>query len=203
MGAGFDLLPDADEAEPSTPLPQSVIGDHLRVAIADAPIRPNKPGTILFTVDDPAETMMGWARGTMGGRELGGKPLWVRFFTADQTRGLAAVLHSFTTPAEMELVVFGNPGMLCRTVLGFVSRWAFFTIGLRRLVLRIPVADQRLQDYARRAGFHHEGTARSFFEDGGDASLWAMTARDCPWLGGAMPPAPVQALAPPSNVQVH
>jgi hypothetical protein len=109
----------------------------------------------------------------------------------------------------MELVLFGHRGMLSRSMLRFLSSWAFNHVaatGLRRVVMRLPVSATVAHSLAQRAGFQFEGTAREFFANGGDASVWAMTPSTCPWLGrqplGASR-APLSPLPPSSNDRVH
>ena len=138
-----------------------------------------------FTTSDPHLWMASTVYNVTQ-RGLSGCPVWVRLF--DGERGALAVLHAFNFPAEMELLVLADPGVLDRSALRFLASWAFDKVGgegLRRVVIRVPAGAEQFQDYARRAGFKHEGTARDFFGDGADASVWAMTRADvraCRWF---------------------
>jgi hypothetical protein len=105
-----------------------------------------------------------------------------QFFVPDYSRRLLAVVHQFGPTGEAELVIVNQRLAIPRAVLRNVAWWTFVEMGLRRLLARIRSDDKRTQDFARRAGFVFEGTARRFFADDVDASMWAMTAAECPWL---------------------
>lgn len=205
MGGSFEILPDADQAVDCSPQAATRNSIHA-VPEPQIPVDELDPRKVLFTAHDPREFVEPFILTALNGRVVGGTPLWIRFFRADRSKGLLAYLHCFASPAEMELSIVADQGMLTRSVLRVLAHWAFVNagaVGLLRVVLRIPVRDHGLQDLARRAGFRHEGTARDFFGGGADASVWAMTADDCRWLSPRANPAIPAASSLPSNVQVH
>lgn len=189
MEGPFALLPDAEPVN----LSDQVSSDF------DGIIHPQR---ILVEYSDPLERVAEWiAQGC--GRSLGSGPGWVRLYRKDESRGLLAVLHGVTPEREADLIVVGHRGMLARSTLRFLAGWAFGTARLRRVGVRIPVNRPDLQDFARRCGFRHEGTARAFFLDGTDASLWAMHHADCPWLPRSAPAIPAVDVSPPSSQRMH
>ncbi len=115
------------------------------------------------------------------GRFIDVPALHYRLFTEDRRAVGVVVLHNIGPTAEAELVAWATPGIWQRSTLRFLATWIFHTCGIRRLVVRIPASDDRLKDFARRAGFRHEGTLRGYFPTA-DASLWAMLPHECPWL---------------------
>lgn len=210
MDQAASLIASVDSDVPAPLTAQDVTRSALDLAVAQAPApKLEHPRNLLFTASDPEETVRAWALDAMGGRALAGNPVWCRLFTVDQTRGLVAVLHAFNSPAEMELVIFGHRGLLSRTMLRFLSSWAFnhvSAVGLRRIVMRLPVSATDAHNLAQRAGFHFEGTALGFFADGGDASVWAMTPGTCPWLlrpGAPASTVQLSPLLPSSSDRVH
>lgn len=118
---------------------------------------------------------------------------------APDGRHVTLALHRFTSTGDADLVALGGLGLMRREVrLAFLS-WAFAVIGVRRVTLRIPAGSRRLQDFARRLAFAHEGTSREFYADGIDASIWGLTLADALASVGRGPePAPA-----PSNRKLN
>jgi len=86
--------------------------------------------------------------------------------------------------------------------------WAFLGLGLLRIVVRTHAHDTVAADYARRVGFDFEGTARDFFSQGYDASVWGMSIWRCKWLPRSkIPPSrlsiPAADVSPPSSLARH
>ncbi|KMO39314.1 hypothetical protein VQ02_10260 [Methylobacterium variabile] len=183
--------------------PQAATAHEIVAArIAQNPDDGSPPGVLRFTLDDPLPRVAEWVRqGT--GRWLGPQATWVRFYRVDREAGLLVVLHTPTQAGEVELVVASDPGMVCRSILRAVSRWVFGDVCAARLVVRIPAGTSWLADYARRAGFAHEGTARDYFDIGADAEVWAMTRHSCRWLPRPPLAIPTADTSPPSSTARH
>ena len=159
-------------------------------------------GHRFLEVDDPLDLVAQWTR-ERAGRDLGMAPTCIRFRRADLQRGILFAIHNPHPGGEAELIVVAQPGVLSRGVIRDACRWAFYHLGLWRVVVRIPADRPDLADLARRARFRFEGTARLFFGGVLDAQVWAMTGPGCSWL----PPLPSvrpPADAPnPSSLRVH
>lgn len=114
-------------------------------------------------------------------------------------RHVTLVLHRFSSTCDADLIALGSPGLLRRQVrLAFLS-WAFSAVGVARVTARVRSGAWRHQEFLRRLGFVHEGTCRSFFDDGSDASVWGLTRADALASVGRGPaPAP-----PPSNRKLN
>lgn len=193
-----DVWPQA----PTAPAPQT---RHERMARAMRPFM-QPTGLAVADLDDRPEQVGSWVNGA--GRALGYEPTWVRFVRPDLDRGALFVLHSPHPDNEAELIVIAEKGVLNRPLIADVCRWAFFGLGLCRVVVRIPADRPDLSDLARRARFKHEGTARRFFRGTVDAQVWAMTGPDCPWLAPRFAPRPSAAdpaadMPAPSSMKVH
>lgn len=137
------------------------------------------------------------------GRLIGERPLWLRYVHVGRDRAILLVVSAPHPCGEADLVVVGHPGVLCRSIIRDVCRWAFWGVGLWRLVARIPADRPDLQDYARRGGFKFEGTARGFFGGVADAQVWAMTGLECPWLPRLPAAIPMAGVSPQSSAKVH
>ena len=160
-------------------------------------------GRAVVEFDDPPEKIATWAN-AMAGRTIGFEPTWIRCIRPDLGRGSLFILHSPHPDNEAELIVIAEKGVLTRTLIVDACRWAFFGLGLCRVVVRIPADRPDLADLARRARFKHEGTARRFYRGTVDAQVWAMTGPDCPWLTPRSSLAASAAdLSPPSSLKVH
>ncbi|TXN73427.1 hypothetical protein [Methylobacterium sp. WL6] len=159
----------------------------------------NRP--VRLELGDTEDVIANWVKiGT--GRPLGGQPMWLRFIHVARNRGLVLVVNAPHPCGEADLIVVGEPGVLNRSIIRDVCRWAFWGVGLWRLVARIPADRPDLQDLARRGGFRFEGTARRFFGGIADAQVWAMTGEECPWLPHQPPVIPPDTF-PRSSEQVH
>lgn len=181
------------------PRPQSL---HEKMALL---LRPHAQptGRAVVEFDDPPEKIATWAN-AMAGRAVGYEPTWIRVIRPDLGRGALFILHSPHPDNEAELIVIAEKGVLTRTLIVDACRWAFFGLGLCRVVVRIPADRPDLADFARRARFKHEGTARRFYRGTLDAQIWAMTGPDCPWLKPRSVAAlPVLDMPPPSSLKVH
>lgn len=112
-----------------------------------------------------------------------GEPLrWLCFYDGGHKRHVIVALHRFSGAGDAELSMFGDRGLVSRLLLRNVASWAFDAFALHRVTARILSVDHVSQDYARRAGFRFEGTARSYFAPGVDASVWSLRREDCRWL---------------------
>ena len=188
-----------DPAEVWPPEPQS---RHEQMAQR---LRPHAQptGRAVVEFDDRPEQVGAWVNAFVG-RPIGFEPTWIRVVRQDLARGALFILHGPHPENEAELTVIAEKGVLTRPLIVDVCRWAFFGLGLGRVVVRIPADRPDLSDLARRAGFRHEGTARRFFRGTLDAQLWAMTGADCPWLTPrSSATAPVADMPPPSSLKVH
>ena len=141
--------------------------------------------------------------GAYAGRTVGAGATWIRFVDEEKGRGLLAVLHGPHPALEAELTLLGHRGMLTRGVIRGLCRWAFYAVGLRRIVVRVRPFDTALADYLRRGGFEFEGTARDLFGENDPASVWAMTAYRCRWLPHLAPAIPTVDTSPPSSMARH
>jgi hypothetical protein len=163
----------------------------------------NRP--IRLELGDTEDVIANWVKiGT--GRPLGGQPMWLRFIHVPRNRGLVLVVNAPHPCGEADLIVVGEPGVLSRSIIRDVCRWAFWGVGLWRLVARIPADRPDLQDLARRGGFRFEGVSRGFFGGvvgGGDAQVWAMNGADCPWLPCEPLAIPAADISPRSSEKVH
>ena len=166
-------------------------------------IRGSRPvGLSFLELDDPLASVQAWI-GSLAGRRLGPSPTWVRIVRPDLARGALFLIDHLHVDGEAELTVVADPGVICRSVVRDIARWAFRGLRLNRLVVRVPANCPNLSSLAGRAGFRREGTARGFYGGVLDAELWAMTAADCPWL----PPLPaIPSMAEvirPADARVH
>ena len=192
---------DPREVWPQAPIASAPQTRHERMAQAMRPFM-QPAGLAVADLDDRAEQVGAWVNGA--GRTLGYEPTWVRFVRPDLDRGALFVLHSPHPDNEAELIVLAEKGVLTRSLIVDVCRWAFFGLGLCRVVVWIPADRPDLSDLARRARFRFEGTARRFFRGTLDAQIWAMTGPDCPWIA-PRPSAAVSAADMPaaSSMKVH
>lgn len=192
---------DPREVCPQAPTASALQSRHERMVQALRPyMRPT--GLAVADLDDPPEMVGAWAN--VAGRSLGYEPTWARFIRPDLGRGALFVLHSPHPDNEAELIVIAEKGVLTRSLIADVCRWAFFGLGLCRVVVRIPADRPDLSDLARRARFKHEGTARRFFRGAVDAQVWAMTGPDCPWIAPRQSAAsPAADMPAPSSMKVH
>ncbi|MDP4006516.1 hypothetical protein [Methylobacterium sp. NEAU K] len=160
-------------------------------------------GRAVVEFDDRPEQIAAWVHG-IAGRSLGYEATWIRCVRPDLGRGALFVLSCPHPDNEAELIVVAEKGMLTRTLVVDACRWAFYGLGLGRVVVRIPADRPDLSDLARRARFKHEGTARQFYRGTVDAQIWAMTSADCAWLAprSAFAPAPID-MPSPSSRKVH
>ncbi|MCJ2063242.1 GNAT family N-acetyltransferase [Methylobacterium sp. J-088] len=204
---GFDL--DAGDtstladifAAAGAPMPltsHEVFREHMQGAI-----RGNRPiGLSFLELDDPIATVEAWV-GSLAGRRLGYSPTWIRIVRPDLDHGALFLIDNLHVNGEAELTVVAEPGVITRSVIRDVCRWAFRGLRLNRVVARIPDNCPDLSSLAGRAGFQREGTARGFYGGIVDAEIWAMTAADCPWL----PPLPaipsMGEIIVPANAKVH
>lgn len=175
---------------------------HQRMAQA---LRPHAQptGRALVDFDDPPERVLAWAN-TLAGRIVGYEPTWIRVIRPDLGRGALFILHSPHPDNEAELIVIAEKGVLTRPLIVDACRWAFFGLGLCRVVVRIPADRPDLADLARRARFRFEGVARRFYRGTVDAQVWAMAGPDCPWLTPRSSAAtPAADMPPPSSLKVH
>lgn len=167
----------------------------------------NTVGRYEITLNDPPEWVADMLlRGAR--RTLGVGPTWVRFVDPARGRGLLAVVHCPNPFGEAEMMVVADGGMLSRALIRDLCSWAFLGLGLLRIVVRIHAHDKTLCEYARRAGFDFEGTARDFFSQGYDASVWGMSIWRCKWLPRSkIPPSPMALptvdVSPPSSLARH
>lgn len=167
----------------------------------------NTAGRYEITLNDPPEWVSDMlAKGA--GRTLGVGPTWVRFVDPSRRRGFLAAVHCPNPFGEAEMMVVADGGMLSRALIRDLCAWAFLGLGLLRIVVRIHAHDKALCEYARRAGFEFEGTARDFFSQGYDASVWGMSIWRCKWLPRSKIPASPMALptvdvSPPSSLVRH
>lgn len=136
-------------------------------------------------------------------RSLGDGATWIRFVDEARGRGLLAVLHCPHPALEAELILLGHRGMLTRSLIRGLCRWAFYAVGLRRVVVRVRPFDNKLADYLHRAGFEFEGSARDFFGQDDPASVWVMTTYRCPWLPHLASAIPTVDTSPPSSMARH
>lgn len=165
-------------------------------------IPPAAPGArLIVDFDDLHATVAGWVRDEAG-RELGSGATWIRFVRTDLARGAVFVVHNPHADGEAELIVLAARGALCRQMFSEAAKWAFWGLGLWRLVVRIPADRSDLADLARRGGFRFEGTARRFFGGALDAHVWAMCGPDCRWLTKTAPAIPPDT-SPPLSLKVH
>ncbi|KMO22985.1 hypothetical protein [Methylobacterium indicum] len=183
--------------------PQAATAHEVVAArIASNPDDGSYSGALRFTLGDPFPRVAEWIRqGT--GQWLGPQATWVRFYRLDREAGMLVVLHTPTQAGEVELTVVSDPGMVSRSILRAVSRWAFGDVCATRLVVHIPSGTAWLADYARRAGFSHEGMARDYFASGADASVWAMTRQSCRWLPRPLLAITTEDPSPPSSNARH
>lgn len=159
-------------------------------------------GRIVWTAADSVGLIRQWVFAYTG-RDLGTLATWIRFFDPTTEAGLVAVISAPRPGNEAELVVLANPGVLTRSTLRALSRWAFSIIGLCRLVVRVPTDRPDLQDFARRAGFRFEGIARCGLGPSQNAQTWAMVAQDCRWLPRFVSAIPEHDTSSPASLQVH
>ncbi|MCJ2093127.1 hypothetical protein MKK67_11555 [Methylobacterium sp. J-072] len=192
---------DPRDVWPQAPTELAVQSRHERMVQALRPYA-QPTGRAVVELDDRPEQVGAWVNGA--GRALGYEPTWARFVRPDLGRGALFVLHSPHPDNEAELIVLAEKGVLTRSLIVDVCRWAFFGLGLCRVVVRIPADRPDLSDLARRARFRFEGTARRFFRGAIDAQVWAMTGPDCPWLAPRSSAAATAADVPASSsMKVH
>ncbi len=185
-----------EEAAPSGLSVHERVADQFKALVPLA--EPGARLTVHF--DDPPETVAAWVRDGAG-RKLGTGATWIRFVRTDLGRGAVFVVHNPHADGEAELIVLaapppkGEPSVLTRQVLReVVAKWAFWGLGLWRLVVRIPTDRPDLSEMARKGGFHHEGTARRFFGGVLNAHVWAMCGPECRWLPQAAPAIPARCV---------
>ncbi|MCJ2068549.1 hypothetical protein MKK75_06975, partial [Methylobacterium sp. J-030] len=183
--------------------PQDVLQEYIDTVL-QAASEPGAPGLAQVVTSDPLEVVRGVIRDDAG-RHVGHFPMWVRFWREDLRRSLLVVLHSPNPYGEVDLAVVAHRGMLNRTVLRALFRWAFYAANWSRVVARVPADRPDLADLLRRTGLTHEGRARGGL-NGADAQLWALTAQDDLWI---MPrsmrrPKPAERGIPmPDPMKVH
>ncbi|TNC16410.1 hypothetical protein FF100_03960 [Methylobacterium terricola] len=170
--------------------------------VAQNPDNGAPPGLLRFSLDDPFPVVAGLIQQHTG-RWLGPQATWLRLFRIDRPAGLLVALHTPTPAGEVDLVVASDPGVVCRSALRAICGWVFGDVGATRLVVRIPAGASWLSDYARRAGFAHEGRSRDFFGIGADAEIWAMTRHSCRWLPRPPLAIPTVDTSPPSSIARH
>ena len=164
------------------------------------------PGLAQVITDDPLDVIQSIIREDTG-RNVGHFPMWVRFWREDLRRGALVVLHSPNPYTEVDLLVVAHPGVLNRTVLRALFRWAFYAGGWSRVVARVPPERTDLADLLRRCRFKFEGTARGAVPGAGDLQMWALTAHDALWLVPrsqqpiGLPP--TRDPSPPASLKVH
>ncbi|MBE7197223.1 MAG: hypothetical protein INR70_05410 [Parafilimonas terrae] len=160
-------------------------------------------GRAVAEFDDKPEQVGAWVNAFVG-RPIGFEPTWIRIIRPDLGRGALFILHGPHPENEAELTVIAEKGVLTRPLVVDVCRWAFFGLGLGRVVVRIPADRPDLADLARRAGFQFEGIARRFFRGTLNAQIWAMAGTECRWLAPRSSVAvPAADLPPPSSLKVH
>lgn len=162
--------------------PQDVLQEYIDTVLQEVS-EPGTPGLAQVVTSDPLEVVRGVVRDDAG-RHVGHFPMWVRFWREDLRRSLLVVLHSPNPYGEVDLVIVAHRGVLNRTVLRALFRWAFYAAGWSRVVVRIapmPRVKGSLPDLLERAGFRCEGRARGGL-NGADAQLWALTAQDALWI---------------------
>ncbi|MCJ2101985.1 hypothetical protein [Methylobacterium sp. E-046] len=159
-------------------------------------------GRAVVEFEDKPEQVGAWVNALVG-RPIGFEPTWIRIIRPDLSRGALFIVHSPHPDNEAELVVIAEKGVLTRPLIVDVCRWAFFGLGLGRVVVRIPADRPDLADLARRAGFQFEGIARRFYRGTLNAQIWAMTGAECRWLAPRSSTAPVSNAPPPSSLKVH
>ena len=191
-----DILAAADVPLPLTS--HEAFCEHMQGAI-----RGNRPvGLSFLELNDTRCDVEAWI-GSRTGRWLGYSPTWIRIVRPDLGRGALFLIDNLHVCREAELTVIAEAGVITRSVIRDVCRWAFRGLRLNRLVMRIPANCPVLSEYAERALFKHESTAVGFYDGVLDAEIWVMTAADCPWL----PPLPaipsMGELIKPANAKVH
>lgn len=142
------------------------------------------------------------------GRVIGAGATWIRFVDPVAQTGLLAVVHCPNPLGEAEMILVSDGRMLTRNVIRDLCSWAFLGLGLLRIVVRTHAQDTVTADYVRRVGFDFEGTARDFFSQGYDASVWGMSIWRCRWLSLSKVPPPQMAIpaadiSPPSSIARH
>jgi hypothetical protein len=196
-------MTDQKAAEHSDTPSRSIHDAMVDRMYAEGALAPRDPTAILSVeVNDPPALVASWVR-DRAGREVGFGATWLRFVRADLGRGLLFLLHNPHQGGEAELVVVAEPGTLTRNVIRHACSWAFLRLQLPRVVVRFPASRTDLADLARRGGFHHEGTARRFFNGTEDASVWAMLGTECRWLPRSASPAPATDTPPHSSLRMH
>lgn len=186
-------------AEGAPSMWQELVGGILLDAAAQKPEAAFAP--VQITVSDPLAWVDEQIRAATG-RQVGNMPVWVRFFRPAQDIGALFVLSAPHPLDGADLVMVANRGMMTRGLIRDLCRWAFYAVGLTRVVVRIPIERTDLQDYARRAGFVFEGIARDLYGVGADGQVWAMSAARCRWLPKP-PPAIPPDTSPPFSLKVH
>lgn len=183
--------------------PQTVLQDFVEASL-QMTSEPG-PGLARVITSDTLEFVRG-AILELAGRHVGHYPMWLRFWRPDLDRGLLVVLSSPNPYGEVDLAIVAHPGVLNRTILRALFRWAFYAAGWSRVVARVPADRRDLADLLRRAGFKHEGVARGGLPHV-DAQLWALTAHDALWLlphsQRPIPALPEQDVSPPKSMKVH
>nr|WP_137831254.1 hypothetical protein [Methylobacterium sp. L1A1] len=190
------LVEILDKEASSAPVHDAVAAQ-IGPLIAQSPT----PRRIGCTVGDPVEFVSGFVQQV--GRGLGHGATWIRFVDEVRGRGLLAVVHCPTVFHEAELIIVAEPGVLSRSVVRDLCRWAFHGLGLLRIVVRVRSSDTKLADYLRRGGFAFEGEAKDYFTEGDHASVWAMSIYRCPWLPRPQWALPTVDISPPSSIARH
>jgi hypothetical protein len=203
------IEPDADDAStlaeilaaPDMPMPfrsHEDFCEHMQ-----GTMRGNRSvGPSFLELNDPLATVEAWIR-SRACRRLGFSPTWIRIVRPDLGHGALFLIDNLHINQEAELTVVAQPGVITRSVIRDVCRWAFRGLRLNRLVMRIPANRPDLSGFAGRVGFQREGTARGFYGGVLDAEIWAMMAADCPWLR-PLPAIPSMGeVIVPANAKVH
>lgn len=180
-----EIMAAADNPMPLTP--HEVYCEHLRSAIAGS--RPT--GRSVLELSDTRGAVEAWI-GSRTGRQLGTAATWIRIIRPDLDRGALFLIDCLHPCREAELTVVADPGVISRSTIRDVCRWAFYGLHLWRLVVRVPANRPDLSKLAGKARFRFEGTARGFYGGVIDAHVWAMNGMECPWL-----PSMQSAASPP------
>lgn len=196
-GLSLGAILGLEEAAPSGRTVHEVMADQFKAILS-----PAEPGALrTLHLDDPQALVASWVR-DCAGLKLGAGATWVRFVRTDLRRGATFIIHGPRSENEAELIVLAERGVLSRGMIRDVCRWAFWGLGLWRVVVHIPADRADLADLARRAGFRFEGTARRYFGGALDAQTWAMCGPECKWLPQVAPAIPPD-VSPPASLKVH
>lgn len=144
--------------------------------------------TMRVTMHDQ-KALIAWAEPIMGVAP-GHAPAESRALGVYDERGdlQAVILFNafYGRQASLHVASNGQKRWATKRVFKMVFSYAFDTIpgalGLQRLEFRVSVANVPVQVLALKTGLRIEGVARCGAEDGNDAIVLGMLAKDCQWL---------------------